>query len=482
MRKNTKRRNKLTIDKYQYGSYVILNQQQGEPATAKANQGKNALSGLSTGAQLGSAAGPWGAAIGAVVGGVGGLIAGGAQNRKRKAEQLELDSETLGGYNLQYDQMVDNINENPYGTYENGGEVLPTTALINIEKGELQVDPETGKIIREFTGINPETGGLYEPHADKGKDSKNNMVSAEEGSFIITKEKAKEYKDALANNDKLAQNTIMQNIKNKKRQNTIKFQSGGRVLSKPLAAGVVPIGTINNGVSTLPQVNLATQPVVNNTNPQANNFTFDWKDAVSALPAVSNFVQGFSSPNYMQNSNSPANPFMNRILGNMPREINYSPLFNRIYRDRNNAYNLIDQTTNSSAVARANKLNVMANTQRGIQDTFFQGEDMNNRIRMQRAGIFDSLGQQEQSRFDSDRRYNYNVDLTNSQMAEGRRQQMNRGITKLGELFENRNTNRQLMDRDMMLASILPEIFYGAAPYYERWGIGNRRGGGYGNR
>src|SRR5690606_15547335 len=128
--------------------------------------------------------------------------------------------------------------------------------------------------------------------------------------------------------------------------------------------------------------------------------------------------------------------------------MDYSPLFNRIYRDRNTAYNVIDNTTNSSAVARANKLNVMANTQRGIQDVYFQGEDYNNRIRMQRAGLYNNLGQQELARFADDRAYNYQVDMVNRQMQEGRRQQINYGLSQIGQLYNQLDMNRQLRNRD----------------------------------
>lgn len=498
-------RKKLTIDKYNYGSYVVINQQRGEPATPKTNVGGSAMSGLASGASIGTSILPgWGTAIGAVVGGIGGLISGNSKNKRRQREQKKLDLQSLNSFTQQYDANIDSVNENPYGTYQDGGDVAPNLTPINIELGEILVDPQTGKIKREFSGINPETGGLYEPHAKgRKKDTPNNIVTAEEGSFVITKQKAKEYKDAIKNNDKLAQNSIMHNIRNKKRQ-SMKFAEGGLVdppinlfptvdwqqiekLKRPTQTGTNQLSGIisnNNSITessrfnpnkiTYGDPNRSVSSLTNKTaNAQAG---FNWGDLMTALPAVSNLIQGFSSPNYMKSGPSYVNPYRNQILANMPRDINYSPLFNRIYRDRNTAYGLIDETTNSSAIARANKLNVMANTQRGIQDTYFQGEDYNNRIRGQRAGIYGNLAAQELDQFYNDRQFNYGIGMLNRQMQEGRRQQINYGLSQLGQLYQNKQLNSRLENRDRDLMNLLPQIFPALEYYLDNYKSGGNNG------
>lgn len=491
------RKKKLTIDKYNYGSYVIMNQQKGIPSIPQANFGSSFGSGASTGAQIGGQIVPgMGHLVGGVIGGVAGIFGASSKEKRRREQQNKLDLKSLDAFNLDYENNIDTINENPYGTYADGGEVEPQTQ-INIEKGELQVDPETGKIIREYTGINPETGGLYESH-NKGKDTKNNFVTAEEGTFIITKEKAKDYKDALDNNDKLHQNTIMHNIRNKKRQ-SMKFAQGGKVID-PITtfAGVKPSVELNTGTRNLiaPTISTGVTASKPNTGPvklaplnlnvaqtvaPQQSQGFNWgnlaNNAINYLPAVTNLLQGMGSPNYLENQYSPVNPYRNQILSNLPQDIDYSPLMNRVYRDRNTAYGQIDETTNSSAVARANKQNIYANTQRGIQDIYFQGEEYNNRVRGQRAGIYDNLGQQELARFDADRRFNFGVDMTNRQMAEGRRQQVNYGLSQLQQMYQSLNTNKQLENRDNMRTRILEQIFPALLPYLNNiYGQGGTNG------
>lgn len=492
-------RKKLTIDKYNYGSYVISNQQQGVQIPPPVDPGQSMISGAGTGASIGqSFGGPIGAGIGAVGGFLVGGISSNIKNKKLENKRVKNRTNMLAEYDNIYNANLDTVNETPFGTYQSGGDI--TSTQINIEKGELQVDPETGKVLREFTGINPETGGLYKPHAPGNKkDSKNNIVTAEEGTFVITKAKAKDYKDALENNDKLAQNSIMHNIRNKKRQ-SMKFATGGliepitkfagvnpntnlttstRNLIAPVTVGGATVSKPSTGPVKLGGLNLS---VDKSANLGTVNKTqgFDWQNTLNYLPGVINMLQGLGSPNTMPYANTPTDPYRNQVLANMPKDINYTPLFNRIYNDRNTAYNLIDETTNSSAVARANKLNVMANTQRGIQDTFFQGEDYNNRVRSQRAGIYGQLGQQDIRNQMMTRDYNYGVGTLNRQMQEGRRQQFNYGLSQLGEMYNNIRTNTQLQERDRMLMNMLPDIYAGAAPYFENWF--SQRGGNNGRR
>lgn len=69
------RKKKLTIDKYNYGSYVIMNQQKGIPSIPQANFGSSFGSGASTGAQIGGQIVPgMGHLVGGVIGGVAGIF------------------------------------------------------------------------------------------------------------------------------------------------------------------------------------------------------------------------------------------------------------------------------------------------------------------------------------------------------------------------------------------------------------------------
>src|SRR5690606_3265759 len=70
-----------------------------------------------------------------------------------------------------------------------------------------------------------------------------NLVTAEPGSFIITKAKSKEYEDAVKNNDKIKQQTILQNIRNNKEQkenSKLKFKYGSFVTKYDRGAEVIP--------------------------------------------------------------------------------------------------------------------------------------------------------------------------------------------------------------------------------------------------
>src|SRR5690606_38938240 len=115
-------------------------------------------------------------------------------------------------------------------------------------------------------------------HNKKGKDSKNNMVTAEEGTFIITAKEGKKYEEAVENNDKLYQNTIMSNIRNKKQaltkkgKGSKKYQTGGLV--DPSLLNPVPAGLGFNNSPTIPTglstpANLANPAISNLTAPNA---------------------------------------------------------------------------------------------------------------------------------------------------------------------------------------------------------------------
>lgn len=545
-KKKVRKRKISLVDKYEYGSYVIQNQP--IPEINKANVGSTAISTAASGASLGfSVGGPTGALIGGGLGLIGGIFSGNKRRKSEKNLQRKLVQDSLDNYGEQYDNMVGET-ENPLGVYKKGGDIhikpenrgkftksakaagmgvqefashvlankdkYSSTQVkranfarnaskwkhqeggdvgldkINIELGELQVDPESGKILREFKGFNPETGGKYEPHNSKGKDTINNHVTAEEGTFIITKEKSKEYKKALDNNDKLAQNTIMHNIRKNKRKSLLKYQEGGPVLNAPdplnMGVGILPsVGTLNalqgadlaqyrGTIDNNPYFRAPSDLIANNTmNSTTSNNNFNYGNLLGLLPSAVNLLQGMGTPNYIPQSNTPANRYAGRIESNMPRDINYSPLLNRMYRDRNTAYRQIGDTTSSSAIARANRQNLFANTQRGIQDMYFQGEGINNSIRAQRAGMYSQLGQDDYQRFAGDRAHNYNVGLTNRQMDMGRRGQFLTGISQLGQYQSQLDMNNQIRNREQQML----ELFGAMNPYSDRFLSRFRTGG-----
>lgn len=142
-----------------------------------------ALQGALTGASVG---GPWGAAAGLVLGGASGFI------NNKNAEQQTANM---------LSQIPANYNSSPFGvvTMADGG-VAINNPLVNIEEGELMVDPQTGDILEEFSSRRG-----FKKHS-KTNEPSNNFVPLPEGAFIIPKKHAEEYK----NNQNLRQGLIRQ--------------------------------------------------------------------------------------------------------------------------------------------------------------------------------------------------------------------------------------------------------------------------------
>lgn len=368
--------------------------------------------------------------------------------------------------------------------YDNGGDINTQLTKINIEKGELQVDPETGKILREYKGINPETGGMYERHA-KGnkKDTHNNMVTAEEGTFIITNKEAKNYKKAVDNNDKFYQNAIMSNIRNQKKSMTNKYQTGGDILN-PIpniySAGVnlSPIAQpeIRNNLMTVPRSNMN----FSNSDRLMNAFdNINWGNvtntAINYLPSLYNMFQGSRRANTM-----PYTPIrMNvdnrrRILSEMPREISANPALNNIRRDRNRALRGINRSTNSPAISRANRLALESNYIGAENEALYQNQMMNNQIRGQRAQILSGLGFQDQQRESMNVQNLNNTFLQNRQMQLAKEQQFNYGLSQAHQMYQNNRTNRQRRNMEDIQMETLKTIFPVLA-YYQ--GLTNKAGG-----
>lgn len=487
-KKTNSKRKKLSVDKYNFGSFVTNNQQAIAGAGNFAGQAIGggagaALSGAASGVAAGAFAGPIGMGIGGAIGLIGGIIGNGKRKRAEEAQRKQVQQAAKADYAMGFNADIDNINENPYGVYAKGGDVILPS--INIEAGELQIDPATGKILREFKGINPETGGKYQEHATgRKKDTKDNIVTAEEGTFIITKAKAKEYKDSIDNNDKLHQNAILQNIRNKKKNLTAKFAEGGEIDYNNLAGISLPFSAPSIGFNTpptlaVPNSYIAPNAVVTTELSDASKAALrpDYgnilNQGLSLAPSLMN-IFGSGTPNHLENVSTPENRFRGQTISNMPQDINYSPLFNRVNRDAATAYNQIDNTTSSSAIGRANKANVSANASRGIQDAFFQGEGMNNQIRGQRASMFNQLGESDRGALMNTQRTNLGIETTNRQMDEGRRAERRYGLSQLQQLAQANITNSQLQDRDAMKQELLMQMFPALSPYMNKI-MGGRR-------
>lgn len=492
----TKLKNKVKKtprDKYTLGAFVEGNRQISQQyqnqinslATPQGGQlGSQTMSGVTSGAAIGTSIAPGiGTAIGGLIGGVGGLIFGGIRDRKeREAYRDQINQLNTARSNMTkdlYTSSIDMNNENPYGVYKNGGDIL--NPAINIEKGELQINPETGKILREFNGINPETGGLYEKHA-KGskKDSKNNMVTAEEGTFIITKKEAKNYKDAVDNNDKLYQNSIMQNIRNYKKDFSKKYANGSDVLdpnllySMPLA-GVNPTGNLNIPTS-LPNTSFRSIPQANISNGAGTglNISNIASTALNYLPSIYNMVQGSKRANTM-----PYTPVrMNvanrqRILSNLPQDVSANPALNNIRNARNRAYRGVNMNTANPAIARANRLSLEGNFLDAENQATYNSQLANNQIRGQRASILSGLEGQDQARSAQNVQNLNQTLLTNRQMQLAKEQQFNTGLSQAQQMFQNNRRNRQLGNMDQQTLELLKQVFPNAGNLFDPWKGGN---------
>lgn len=346
--------------------------------------------------------------------------------------------------------------------YANGGMIGQN--YINIEKGELQIDPESGKILREYDRINPETGGLYEKHS-KGVDTKNNFVSAEEGTFIITKDKAKDYKKAIDTNDKLYQNSILQNIKNFKDREglTKKFATGGLI---PLPK--TPNWTFDpTGINNLP----GTGTLQNNIQGQGLNLGGALNTAVNYAPALLNIGKGlFGSVDRQAPVQAINNPYRNQVLNNMPQDISLNPLVNRINRNQTSQFRQIDNTTSSNPIARANKNNIFANTQNNLSDVYLQQQQLNNQIRGQRSNIYNQLGSQDMQEQARVQQLNLGINQQNQQNRAAKDNILNTGLSQLQQTYQNQSFNGQQKANDALRQKMLLEMFPNLRFYQETFG------------
>ena len=130
-------------------------------------------------------------------------------------------------------------------TFAMGG-MTKTPTEINVEKGELLVDPKTGKILTEYKG-----GGMV-PHPKYGMDERG-TVPAQEGKFVIPvkyKMGGMTYAEAYKNagpNDKLLRDVIMNNTAYRKAKSEAKEEAemmakyGGVIKRMMARGGMVPM-------------------------------------------------------------------------------------------------------------------------------------------------------------------------------------------------------------------------------------------------
>lgn len=492
-----KRKNTLTpsVDKYALGDFVT--------GTANLNRGtannvpptnptaNSTLNGAKTLGSLGNTIAPGiGGIIGTGIGALGGFLFGNAaKDRQRRQHQRQIDAANTiqsNEINDLYESSLDMNNENPYGVYEFGGDIVDPT--INIQRGELQIDPDSGKILREYTGINPETGGLYEPHNDSGEDTMNNLVTAKDGTFIVTTEMANKYKSAIDNNDKLYQNSILQNIRNRKRklnqeQSDIpieEFADGGRVQVNPL--DLIDMSTSLRGgnltnpnitaPTTLPENTLAPrQPGVMLPNPSIfDNIGQGLSDGLGFASGLYNIAQGSGTPNYQPYRNLRMNVgARQRILNEMPQEVSANPALNNVRGARNRVRNSIAANTSNPSIARANALSVEGDFLNAENEALFATQNQNNQIRSQRASILSSLDQQDNSRSAMNLARMDQTDEINRQLNMAGRQQVNTGVSQLIENVRNRNLIKDQKRNDRLRLQLLRDMNPYVGNYVDNW-------------
>lgn len=492
----------------------------------RANVGIKTGQGVLSGAAAGAALGPLGAIAGGAIGGVTSLIGAGRQKRQLQREANQRVANVTNQQRLD----MNSVNVDPYGQlmedggdihikpenrgkfnatkkrtgktteelthssnpitrkraifaqnaskwkHADGGEVIPN--LINIEAGELQINPQTGKILREYKGVNPETGGMYEPHSKKGKDTNNNIVTAEPGTFIITKKKASDYKKAIDNNDKMHQQTILMNIRNDKKKKAINTkyalgdfvedpvtkgeywnQANGVVPEIPLAgyAGVPPRPTSYKLPTTLPTY---TSGYPSNSNTGSNINVRGGLDFLSKYgPSILNTTQGlFGNVEKQPYGRKITNPYINDIRANLPRDVNIQPLINEINTNQALADRDIANNVNSSSVYRANRQQLASNTNNNIANVRMQAKDRNNQYATQRANVYNQLGTQDMNEEANLRNYNFQVDDINSRNRAAKKGALNTGLEQAQQTYMNDQLNNSQEAMQAYALSLLPYI------------------------
>lgn len=359
--------------------------------------------------------------------------------------------------------------------YANGGDTQDN--IINIQKGELLIDPATGKIKQEYNGINPLTGGLFQDHAKKGKDPIDNFTMADPGLFVITQAKAKSYKQSVDDNDKISQKTILMNIKNKK----IELEGGLSQFPKFARGGYIDPSQLGHaGVGYENPEYYGGTPQVANIGPTGSSFSqsgdnsgTNFNGIASSIaqfsPSLLNIGQGlFGRVDTQSHVNPVVNPYTNKILSNLPQNVNLQPAINDIYNQQKVGFQDISNNTNSSAVARANKQQLYNNTGRQLGNIRMQGQQMNNEIANQRAGIYDQLGSQQAQYQTQAQQTNLGIDDLNARRRGAKQNILNTGLTQLQQVYADRQANNQ-RDAISKYALQLQQLMNPSTRFYQQF-------------
>lgn len=374
---------------------------------------------------------------------------------------------------------------------------VPTNSMqnqINIQKGELLIHPDTGKILQEYNGVNPLTGGMFEPHAkDQSKESPNNFTLADPGLFVITKKTAKQYKDAIDNNDKISQKTVLMNIRNAKiaKEGGLQPQGGmpddSQVEQGNYADGdqVLPDGTVLKGsdINTMNGItgnssnsitspnNIGAQPWLSPQEPKQSG----WSKAADALtnygPAAFNIAQGlFGNTQHQAYATPVTNPYASNVIANMPKNVNMQSTINDINSNQELANKSIQGQTSSAAIYRANREGIVSNTNRSLEDARMKSAEINNQAAGQRAYMYNALGYQNQQEQDQQRNFNLGVDEINAKRTAAKQNLLNAGLEQLQQTAQNDKLNKQKAGMDKYSMDLLSQTFPNTR-YYNQFQI-----------
>lgn len=345
---------------------------------------------------------------------------------------------------------------------------------INIQKGELLIHPDSGKILQEYNGINPLTGGMFEPHAkSQDKESPNNFTLADPGLFVITKKTAKQYKDAVDNNDKISQKTVLMNIRNSKIQKEGGLQpQGNYAYGDEIAMPNNPAMPSNNSniqydgnfqpMDSRIQSYQYSMPSVQSPQGASNPSTMSKiGDAVTNYgPAAFNIAQGlFGNAQHQAYATPTVNPYASNVIANMPKNVNMQPVINDIYDNEEAANKNIQSQTNNSAVYRANRQALAAGSTKALASARMQASEVNNQAAGQRAYMYNALGYQNQQEQDRVRDTNLSIDQTNMRTQAAKQNLLNAGLSQLQQTSQNEKLNNQKAGMDKYSLELLSQTF-----------------------
>lgn len=381
------------------------------------------------------------------------------------------------------DMILDNNPNNQNTEQSNATNTQQNT--INIQKGELLIHPDTGKILQEYQGINPLTGGLYESHA-KGKqeESENNFTLADPGLFVITKKTAKQYKDAVDNNDKISQKTVLMNIRNAKIQKQgglpgivnpgqTNYEDGDYIdptYPNPITGLIQNTYNSNQPMNMRPNLQVDTtfrqnsvaRPDELQSRVTTPNTTFS--DVLGGLnkygPSLVNLAEGtFGKAETQPYAHAAVNPYRSQVEANMPKDIDMSPIINDIRSTQNLEDKNLENNTSNSAVNRANRQQIASNTNKNLISARLQGQQVNNQTTGQRAYMYNALGYQDIQDQQQRRQYDLGVDDINARRVAAKQNLFNAGLSQFQQVGMNDKQNQQKAGMDKYTLGLMQQIF-----------------------